>query len=198
MWLQSKLSSEAGAKTAEAEAEEAPPGEDMPLKLEAKMEAGDGSHVLVGALPERSKCASRGSNAAGLTRRASLQARIALQLLRSFCSSGPPGPGQAPGAGHFRPPADLRPERGGSQQALEFRGRGAYAVAGLGSLPVCGVAPMPRRSAPALPCWRGAWPKPHTASFSGSAAVRLAPVRSLPLQPPLPPLCSRSRGPTST
>ncbi|KAJ6654268.1 hypothetical protein lerEdw1_007365 [Lerista edwardsae] len=46
LWLQSKLTSEAGTKTAEAEAEEAPPGEDMPLKVEAKMEAGDGSHVL--------------------------------------------------------------------------------------------------------------------------------------------------------
>ncbi|XP_066466302.1 pre-mRNA-processing factor 39-like isoform X2 [Tiliqua scincoides] len=46
LWLQSKLTSETGAKTTETEVEEAPPGEDVPLKMEAKMEAGDGSHVL--------------------------------------------------------------------------------------------------------------------------------------------------------
>lgn len=48
LWLQSKITSETGAKSTEAEVEEAPPGEDVPPKVEAKMEAGDGSHVLVG------------------------------------------------------------------------------------------------------------------------------------------------------
>ncbi|XP_053134625.1 pre-mRNA-processing factor 39-like isoform X2 [Hemicordylus capensis] len=46
LWLQSKMVSETVAKTTEAEAEEAPPGEDLPLKTEAKLEAGDTSHVL--------------------------------------------------------------------------------------------------------------------------------------------------------
>ncbi|XP_063001860.1 pre-mRNA-processing factor 39-like isoform X2 [Elgaria multicarinata webbii] len=50
VWLQSKMVSETVAKTTEMEAEEAPPGEDVPLKMEAQQEAGDGSHVLLTAL----------------------------------------------------------------------------------------------------------------------------------------------------
>ncbi|XP_042295539.1 pre-mRNA-processing factor 39-like isoform X2 [Sceloporus undulatus] len=46
LWLQSKMASETGAKTTEMEAEEAPPGEDLPLKTDTKQEMGDGSQVL--------------------------------------------------------------------------------------------------------------------------------------------------------
>ncbi|XP_054845930.1 pre-mRNA-processing factor 39-like isoform X2 [Eublepharis macularius] len=48
LWLQSKMASETVAKTAEAEAEEAPPGEDVPLKAETQQEtgAGDGIQML--------------------------------------------------------------------------------------------------------------------------------------------------------
>ncbi|XP_015267404.1 PREDICTED: pre-mRNA-processing factor 39-like isoform X1 [Gekko japonicus] len=48
LWLQSKMASDTVAKTTEAEAEEAPPGEDMPLKAEPMPEtgAGDGSQIL--------------------------------------------------------------------------------------------------------------------------------------------------------
>uniref|UniRef100_A0ABM5F505 Pre-mRNA-processing factor 39-like isoform X1 n=1 Tax=Pogona vitticeps TaxID=103695 RepID=A0ABM5F505_9SAUR len=46
LWLQNKMASETGAKATEMEVEEAPPGEDMPLKTEARQEAGDGSHIL--------------------------------------------------------------------------------------------------------------------------------------------------------
>lgn len=45
------MASDTVAKTTEAEAEEAPPGEDMPLKTEVMMQetgAGDGSQMLVG------------------------------------------------------------------------------------------------------------------------------------------------------
>ncbi|XP_061462610.1 pre-mRNA-processing factor 39-like isoform X3 [Rhineura floridana] len=46
LWLQSKMASETVAKATEMEAEEAPPGEDVPLKTEAKQEAGEGSQML--------------------------------------------------------------------------------------------------------------------------------------------------------
>ncbi|XP_048371187.1 pre-mRNA-processing factor 39-like isoform X1 [Sphaerodactylus townsendi] len=42
LWLQSKMASETGAKTTEVEAEEAPPGEDLPLKPEVTQETGVG------------------------------------------------------------------------------------------------------------------------------------------------------------
>ncbi|XP_007439959.1 pre-mRNA-processing factor 39-like isoform X1 [Python bivittatus] len=46
LWVQSKMASETVAKTAEMEAEEAPPGEDLPPKAETKQETTDGSQML--------------------------------------------------------------------------------------------------------------------------------------------------------
>ncbi|XP_032992272.1 pre-mRNA-processing factor 39-like [Lacerta agilis] len=46
LWLQSKMASETVAKATEMEAEEAPPGEDVPLKTEAKQEMVEGTQVL--------------------------------------------------------------------------------------------------------------------------------------------------------
>ncbi|XP_044282806.1 pre-mRNA-processing factor 39-like isoform X2 [Varanus komodoensis] len=46
VWLQSKIVSDTSAKTTEMEAEEAPPGEDMPLKTDTLQETGEGSQML--------------------------------------------------------------------------------------------------------------------------------------------------------
>ncbi|XP_063173337.1 pre-mRNA-processing factor 39-like isoform X1 [Candoia aspera] len=47
VWMQSKMASETVTKMTEMEAEEAPPGEDLPLKVvETKQETADGSQVL--------------------------------------------------------------------------------------------------------------------------------------------------------
>ncbi|KAJ7307495.1 hypothetical protein JRQ81_009517 [Phrynocephalus forsythii] len=56
LWLQTKMASELGAKAAEMETEEAPPGEDVPLKVDSRLEAGgggDGSLVLGPMDPDR-------------------------------------------------------------------------------------------------------------------------------------------------